>query len=246
MLVGCLRLRSSVLPRLKVLTYNFALLALVVFVIVQTVEAVAPSSPSSSATSFRSSPASAASASPDFPTRPTNIRAMASNLRGGSTGAALRGATAPIPRLLYGTAWKKERTQELVELAVRTGFRGIDTACQPKHYFERGVGAALERLIADGVVKREDIFLQTKYTPIGGQDPNDVPYDRTAPLPDQVAQSVAKSLDNLKTTYLDSLVLHSPLSSAEKTMEVWRAMEAAHTRQQVTRAPPPPPLDPVG
>lgn len=35
---------------------------------------------------------------------------------------------------------------ELVEQAVLCGFTGIDTACQPKHYREDLVGAALERL----------------------------------------------------------------------------------------------------
>lgn len=40
-------------------------------------------------------------------------------------------------------AWKKDKTQELVVQALRAGFRGIDTACQPKHYYEPGVGAAL-------------------------------------------------------------------------------------------------------
>ena len=39
-----------------------------------------------------------------------------------------------MPKLIYGTAWKKERTAGLVEKAVKLGFRGIDTACQPKHY----------------------------------------------------------------------------------------------------------------
>ena len=39
-----------------------------------------------------------------------------------------------FPAVFYGTAWKKEKTAELVELALRTGFRAIDTACQPKHY----------------------------------------------------------------------------------------------------------------
>ena len=39
-----------------------------------------------------------------------------------------------MPKLIYGTAWKKERTADLVEKAVKLGFRGIDTACQPKHY----------------------------------------------------------------------------------------------------------------
>ena len=43
-----------------------------------------------------------------------------------------------MPRLIYGTAWKKERTTALVELALQSGFRGVDTACQPKHYHEAG------------------------------------------------------------------------------------------------------------
>jgi hypothetical protein len=39
-------------------------------------------------------------------------------------------------QIIYGTAWKKERTTELVRTAVLAGFRAIDTACQPKHYSE--------------------------------------------------------------------------------------------------------------
>ena len=39
-----------------------------------------------------------------------------------------------MPRLIYGTAWKKEATTQLVVKAILNGFRGIDTACQPKHY----------------------------------------------------------------------------------------------------------------
>jgi hypothetical protein len=39
-----------------------------------------------------------------------------------------------MPRLIYGTAWKKEATTSLVIKAILNGFRGIDTACQPKHY----------------------------------------------------------------------------------------------------------------
>jgi hypothetical protein len=41
-----------------------------------------------------------------------------------------------VPRFLYGTAWKEERTQPLTELAVRQGFRGIDAANQRRHYHE--------------------------------------------------------------------------------------------------------------
>ncbi len=44
------------------------------------------------------------------------------------------------PYLLYGTAWKEENTASLVTQAIHAGFRFIDTACQPKHYNEAGVG----------------------------------------------------------------------------------------------------------
>src|SRR5450432_47363 len=53
------------------------------------------------------------------------------------------------PRILYGTAWKKMRTQELVRLAIERGFRGIDTACQPKHYQEAAVGAGVAACLND-------------------------------------------------------------------------------------------------
>jgi len=129
-----------------------------------------------------------------------------------------------IPKILYGTAWKKEHTAALVAQAVRLGFRGIDTACQPKHYHEAGVGEGLARCFEAGL-QRRDIFLQSKFTPADGQDPYRIPYDQKASLAEQVAQSFKTSLTNLQTDYLDSLVLHSPLASEPSTMEAWRAME---------------------
>jgi diketogulonate reductase-like aldo/keto reductase len=65
-----------------------------------------------------------------------------------------------MPKLVYGTAWKKERTADLVYRALKSGFRGIDTAAQPKHYQEEGVGAGLRRAVTEGLVKREDIFVR--------------------------------------------------------------------------------------
>jgi diketogulonate reductase-like aldo/keto reductase len=53
-----------------------------------------------------------------------------------------------------------------------------------------------------------------------------MPYDPQATLAAQVAQSFAASLKNLRTDYLDALVLHSPLADERESMEVWRAMEA--------------------
>ena len=43
-----------------------------------------------------------------------------------------------VPWILYGTAWKKSDTENFVRTAIRLGFRGIDTACQPKHCHEPG------------------------------------------------------------------------------------------------------------
>ena len=116
-------------------------------------------------------------------------------------------ANVKMPRLVYGTAWKEEKTTDLVELALEKGFRGIDTACQPKHYKEPLVGEGIQRAIKKGL-KREDLFLQTKFTSINGQDPNNIPYDPSKPLPEQILESFRISKTNLKTDYLDSLVLH--------------------------------------
>jgi diketogulonate reductase-like aldo/keto reductase len=130
----------------------------------------------------------------------------------------------PNVKILYGTAWKQEETEHLVRRALEAGFRGIDTACQPKHYNEAGVGAAIAASLGPRL-KRAQLYLQTKFTPLSGQESHRVPYDAGASLADQVAQSGAKSLQNLRTDYLDCLLLHSPLPDPHDTLEVWRAME---------------------
>jgi diketogulonate reductase-like aldo/keto reductase len=99
-----------------------------------------------------------------------------------------------VPPLFYGTAWKKTATTSLVTLALKQGFRAIDTACQPRHYSENLVGDTIANF---STLNREDLFLQTKFTLPGGQDWNSIPYDVNAPLEDQVRQSFAKSLQNL-------------------------------------------------
>jgi diketogulonate reductase-like aldo/keto reductase len=133
------------------------------------------------------------------------------------------------PDFLYGTAWKEERTPGLTELALRAGFRGIDTANQRRHYFEAGVGQGLAAAYRDGVVTRADLFLQTKFTYQGGQD-HRLPYDPAADLSTQVAQSIASSLEHLGTDHVDSYVLHGPASGygwSDDDTEVWAAMVKA-------------------
>ncbi|HYQ46330.1 MAG TPA: aldo/keto reductase [Polyangiaceae bacterium] len=136
--------------------------------------------------------------------------------------------TAPVPSLMYGTAWKEERTEPLTRLALRAGFRGIDTANQRKHYFEEGVGAALKDALRSGEVLRTELFLQSKFTFLGGQDDR-LPYVRSASIEQQVAQSFESSLSHLGTDYLDSYVLHGPSSRSglnATDWQAWRAMEA--------------------
>jgi diketogulonate reductase-like aldo/keto reductase len=140
------------------------------------------------------------------------------------------------PDFLYGTAWKEDRTAALTELALRVGFRGIDTANQRRHYFEAGVGQGLAAAYRAGVVTRSDLFLQTKFTYREGQD-HRLPYDPGADFSTQVAQSMISSLDHLGTDHVDSYVLHGPASDHDWTREdaeVWTAMvrerDAGRTR----------------
>jgi diketogulonate reductase-like aldo/keto reductase len=141
-----------------------------------------------------------------------------------------------IPNFMYGTAWKEDRTASLTELAIRSGFRAIDTANQRKHYFESAVGQGLAAAYSAGLVTRADLFLQTKFTYQAGQD-HRLPYDPAAPLSMQVAQSMASSLEHLGTDHVDSYVLHGPASHSHWTtedFESWQAMikerDAGRTR----------------
>src|SRR5262249_11818923 len=135
-----------------------------------------------------------------------------------------------VPRFLYGTAWKEERTQPLTEMALRVGFRGIDTANQRRHYHEAAVGQAVAAAVKGGLVTRDELFLQTKFTFRRGQD-HRLPYDPDAPVGPRVARSSASSLEPLGVGVIDSYVLPGPSQSSGLTAddwEAWGAMEAIH------------------
>ena len=147
--------------------------------------------------------------------------------------------------MMYGTAWKKGRTADLVYEAIKAGFRGIDTAAMKKHYDEELTGEGIRRAIREGIVSRKDLFvnppslltlpslthslthplqIQTKFTPL---DPSS-PYSLSSPIPTQIHSSVASSLANLSPPpshqanspqpYLDALVLHSPFPTPQETL----------------------------
>lgn len=136
-----------------------------------------------------------------------------------------------VPALLYGTAWKEEATESIVLGALACGFRGIDTANQRKHYDEAGVG----RAIARSGVARDQLFLQTKFTHVAGQD-HRLPYDTDAPIERQVVQSFESSLKHLGVQRIDSLILHGPSQRdglAPEDVDAWRAIEGLATAGRV-------------
>jgi len=133
------------------------------------------------------------------------------------------------PSFIYGTAWKKDAPTALVRTAVTAGFKAIDTANQPRHYSEALVGEALAALASEGI-SRDSLFLQTKFTPLGGHD-NRVPYEPQTDLTTQVNQSFESSLRHLGTDRVDSYLLHGPYSYpglGHEDWEVWNTMEAIY------------------
>jgi diketogulonate reductase-like aldo/keto reductase len=84
-----------------------------------------------------------------------------------------------IPRIIYGTAWKKERSSMLVQQvskisriswykltfggkkALQAGFRGVDTAAQPRHYNEALVGDGINKSLSNEGIRREDLYVSS-------------------------------------------------------------------------------------
>ncbi|KAE8146646.1 NADP-dependent oxidoreductase domain-containing protein [Aspergillus avenaceus] len=140
-----------------------------------------------------------------------------------------------IPVFIYGTAWKKDRTADLVYQALSSGFRAVDTAAQPKHYREDLVGDGIRKAIRDGTIRREDLHVQTKFTSVNGQNPDNMPYDPNASVTEQVHASIRSSLEHLRPkdapesvdeAYIDMLILHSPLATMSQTLEAWAVFES--------------------
>lgn len=132
-----------------------------------------------------------------------------------------------LPEIIYGTAWKKEATGTLVRAAAAAGYRAFDTANQLKHYREDLAGQALSAASPAGP-RRAELFLQSKYTDAAGQDGR-LPYDPRADYGTQVRASFESTLAHFQTDYLDSYLVHGPLSPAgltDEDREIWSAMEA--------------------
>ena len=121
---------------------------------------------------------------------------------------------APIPVLGFGTyKVAPEDTYDAVSRALEVGYRHIDTA--QMYGNEAEVGAALD---ASGI-PREQIFLTTKV-------------DNSNHEPERAAASIAQSLQDLRTDYVDLLLVHWPLPTlyGGDVALPWPALEEAfHT-----------------
>ena len=129
---------------------------------------------------------------------------------------------ATLPCTLYGTAWKEARTEALTAQALELGYRAIDTANQRKHYVEADVGRAVKK----SGIARAELFLQSKFTYVRGQDQR-LPYDPSAPIGQQVRQSLHSSLEHLGSDHLDAYLLHGPWGQGWSgyDREAWAALE---------------------
>lgn len=121
---------------------------------------------------------------------------------------------------------------------------GIDTACQPKHYRcvssvrplpydctlsrEDLVGAAVQLLQQDHGIPREQLWLQTKFTSVSGQDPASVPYDVDAELKTQVRSSTHA----LHCTHNIKCITHTAGHACSTIESAHTAVHAAHTAVQ--------------
>ncbi|MBR2712001.1 MAG: aldo/keto reductase [Bacilli bacterium] len=97
-----------------------------------------------------------------------------------------------MPIIGLGTwTFTNEEAEEAVYIAIKNGYRLIDTA----QYYgdEIGVGKGVRKAIEEGIVKREDIFVTSKI--YASTDHN---------------KAIEKSLNNLDLDYIDLLLIHQP------------------------------------
>lgn len=97
-----------------------------------------------------------------------------------------------MPIIGLGTwTFTNEEAEEAVYIAIKNGYRLIDTA---QYYSDEvGVGKGVRKAIEEGIVKREDVFVTSKI--YASTDHN---------------KAIEKSLNNLDLDYIDLLLIHQP------------------------------------
>ena len=133
-----------------------------------------------------------------------------------------------IPAFGLGT-WKSEPdvVYEAVKEAIKVGYRHID--CAAIYCNEEEVGRALSDVIAEGVVKREELWITSKLW-------------NNSHAPEDVKAALEKTLSDLQLDYLDLYLIHWPVHQKKEVflpegddifipyddipiIDTWRAME---------------------
>jgi diketogulonate reductase-like aldo/keto reductase len=103
-----------------------------------------------------------------------------------------------IPALGFGTLVSdSSETRNATRAAVELGFRHLD--CAERYRNEDEVGAALKELIADGTVRREDLFVTTKLW-------------NNNHRPERVKPALQASLNRLGLDEVDLYLVHTPFA----------------------------------
>ncbi len=112
-----------------------------------------------------------------------------------------------IPQIGVGT-WtlRDEIAVNNVKLALQAGFRHIDTAQMYENEAEVGQG------IIESGIPRSEIFLTTKISTGNMREGMD-----------HARKAISKSIEDLKTDYLDLLLIHWPVQDHVK--DTWKVME---------------------
>ncbi|XP_058054620.1 1,5-anhydro-D-fructose reductase-like [Anopheles bellator] len=102
-----------------------------------------------------------------------------------------------IPSIGYGTYLAlKGQGVELVKKAIDAGYRHIDTAFLYEN--EHEIGQAIREKIAEGVIRREDVFVTTKLW-------------NTFHDPAHLEEAFRRSYNSLDIGYIDLFLIHSPM-----------------------------------
>ncbi|XP_065369810.1 aldo-keto reductase family 1 member B1-like [Calliphora vicina] len=119
-----------------------------------------------------------------------------------------------MPVVGLGT-WRsyENEAEQAVKDAIDLGYRHIDTAFVYEN--EHEVGRAIKAKIAEGKIKREEMFVVTK---LGG-----IHHD-----PQLVEHACRKSLSNLSLDYIDLYLMHFPVG------QVYRGDENVHGGSQLS------------